>query len=195
MPAGTGDVAGTSEHTQGGAVDLIATNAGREGTAVDVPTTLDVSGRGDGTYAVDDVIEHIGGFGRYQKRLYLILGFTFFVNGALNLQQVIIERAPTSLCASQAALTHEICADCSDGSDPLGGHFVGQFVDDSTVAASFELVCNRAVLRGYIGSIFFLGFGIGSYGMMQRWHNIHNSHPVELLAKGVCSGGMNVYMH
>ena len=97
MPAGTGDVAGTSEHTQGGAVDLIATNAGREGTAVDVPTTLDVSGRGDGTYAVDDVIEHIGGFGRYQKRLYLILGFTFFVNGALNLQQVIIERAPTTL--------------------------------------------------------------------------------------------------
>jgi len=32
------------------------------------------------THTIDDIIEHIGGFGRYQQRLFVILGFTFMVN-------------------------------------------------------------------------------------------------------------------
>ena len=37
---------------------------------------------------VDDVIEEIGGFGRFQLRLFILLGYMFVYNGALNLQQV-----------------------------------------------------------------------------------------------------------
>jgi len=105
---------------------------------------------------VDDVIEHIGGFGKYQRRLFAILSFTFLVNGCLNLQQVVVERAPSCFVGG-AQNEQGACTDCANGK------FTGQFVGQPTVAATFELVCSDAVYRGWLGSVFFLGFGFGSY--------------------------------
>eukprot|EP00960_Hanusia_phi_P003896 114767-Hanusia_phi.AAC.4 len=109
----------------------------------------------DEFFTVDDVIETIGGFGRYQQWLFAILGFTFFVNGALNLQQIVVERAAVYRCFPTAPN----CTVC----DATSGGFVGEFVDRSSVSVSFSLVCSREVLRGSLGSIFFSGFGFGSF--------------------------------
>jgi len=102
---------------------------------------------------VEDVIERLGGFGRYQLRLFSISGFAYFVIGAVILQQVAVERAPQTKCVVPAAN----CTVCA-----LNDTFVGSLVDFSTAASSFELVCGRSILRGWLGSIFFVGFGIGS---------------------------------
>ncbi|EKX38686.1 hypothetical protein GUITHDRAFT_144075 [Guillardia theta CCMP2712] len=109
----------------------------------------------DEVFTVDDVIETIGGFGRYQQWLFAILGFTFFVNGALNLQQIVVERAAEIRCFPTAPN----CTVC----DPVGGEFIGDFADYGSVSASFSLVCGREVLRGSLGSVFFSGFGFGSF--------------------------------
>ena len=147
---------------------------------------------------VDDVIEEIGGFGRYQFRLFFVLGYNFFCNGALNLQQVCTHhfRLPMRrLCAAvlvgRSGANHMmlvarlICGDarqvvverrpsCLDGGLEVpcsasahctdgDGAFQGQFAHGSSVAAEFELVCTRTIFRGSLGSLFFIGFGFGSF--------------------------------
>ena len=54
----------------------------------------------DADVTVDAAIEHIGGFGAYQRRLFAILGFSFFANGCLNLQQVVSLPHDCRLCSA-----------------------------------------------------------------------------------------------
>ena len=53
---------------------------------------------------MDDVIEEIGGFGKFQLRLLLLLGYTTICNGALNLQQVMAP-STSSKCCPRAGLS------------------------------------------------------------------------------------------
>lgn len=106
--------------------------------------------------SVENVIDQLGGFGWYQQRLFAMSGFAYFVIGAVILQQVAVERAPSTVCQTAAPNCTTVCS-----SDDL---FTGSMLDYSTAAATFQLVCGRSILRGYIGSIFFVGFGIGSFG-------------------------------
>eukprot|EP00802_Teleaulax_amphioxeia_P011014 Tamp_11044.p1 GENE.Tamp_11044~~Tamp_11044.p1 ORF type:complete len:605 (+),score=63.72 Tamp_11044:41-1816(+) len=136
----------------------------------------------DADVTVDAAIEHIGGFGAYQRRLFAILGFSFFANGCLNLQQVVVERAPATMCST---FEDTACQDCSDG------RFLGQIMDTATVAATFELLCDRAVLRGYLGSVFFFGFGIGSYAgglLSDRIGRLRSLYVVDAL---MCAGSLS----
>jgi hypothetical protein len=66
----------------------------------------------------------------------------------------VVEGAPETL---GTASEDRQCHDCQEG------RFMGHMTNSATVAATFELPWSRAVLRGYLGSIFFFAFGIGSY--------------------------------
>ena len=97
--------------------------------------------------------------GRAQRARRLVCAsnsfcFSYLVNGCLNLQQVVVEGAPETLCT---ACEDRQCHDCQEG------RFIGHMTNLATVSATFEVLCSRAVLRGYLGSIFFFAFGIGSY--------------------------------
>jgi OCT family organic cation transporter-like MFS transporter 4/5 len=143
------------------------------------------------THTIDDIIEHIGGFGRYQQRLFVLLGFTFLVNGMLNLQQIVVEREAQTSCSSLAESVlpnaNAKCEDCiADGQV-----FVGRFFQNASVAEEFGLVCSRAVLRGYIGSVFFGGFIVGSYfgGMLSDLIGRRNT--IFLVHGTMCAGSLS----
>jgi hypothetical protein len=73
-------------------------------------------------------------------------------------RQVVVERRPSCLDGG-LEVPCSASVHCTDG----GGAFQGQFAHGSSVAAEFELVCTRTIFRGSLGSLFFIGFGFGSF--------------------------------
>jgi hypothetical protein len=115
---------------------------------------------------VDEAYQAIGGFGRWQQRMYMIVAGSWIPGAFQSLNPTFMLESPKWQC------THSGIADayCSAGIK-LGAndgyctlpHGSYEFINpDSTAAVTFGLVCDDAWKKSLITSAYFIGFFIGN---------------------------------
>ncbi|KRT86152.1 membrane transporter [Oryctes borbonicus] len=136
----------------------------------------------------DDVIPVLGDFGRYQRRIYLLLCFPAIICAFHKLANVFIQARPDFRCQlpdefSNASFVLEktimnnsypfnhkqnkysSCEMMRNGTIiPCDKYIYDTSVYESTTVMEWDLVCNRAYLSATSDSIFMVGVMLGSIG-------------------------------
>ncbi|KAK4872796.1 hypothetical protein RN001_014825 [Aquatica leii] len=138
------------------------------------------------TMAYDDVIPMLGNFGRYQKRIYLLLCLPAILCAFHKLSNMFLQAKPYHRCQLPSELpnaTYDLnlnilnasfpydattakyssCSMLDNGNEvPCDGYIFDYSKYKSSIVIEWSLVCNRAYLTAIGDSIFMLGVLLGS---------------------------------
>lgn len=122
---------------------------------------------------LDDIYEHkVGEFGRWQKVMFILLGYGAMPAAIQALVAAFTQATPDYKCVTEGVASQyqmERCPDitvhekCGNSTNKCLDFQFSKDVYQTTVTEEFNLVCDRAFYGIFLKMIFYFGFSIGAF--------------------------------